>query len=240
METQLSAKSMDYDTESGEFQASGSVALKRLQITITSDFARANSKTQKARMWQNVKGFGTHLGEKLSFACDALDSDFSVKDGDYTLQGGVDAVFGSRHLVADIARLRGRQFYARPVTKFEDVQRKLILSCDSLVGNYDAQGLRQFTGNGNVYVKQINVKNEVTEIWGDKLIYSREKGTLTATGNARAVQKGRRITAKGLVYHVNTGRLEAQGTPRITVDLSQSSNKTQKQPALPKQEKRRP
>lgn len=223
-ETQLSANVMDYDTVSGEFKVQGNVTLKRLDITITSEFGQANSKTEKARMWSKVKGWGTHQGEKLDFTCDRLESDFSVAEGDYTMTGSVDAVFGTRRLISELARLKGPNFYAAPVTRFEDSQRKLFLVCQKMQGDYDAQGLHHFVGTGDVYIHQINGQNDVTEIWSNRLVYNREKDSLTATGNARALQKGRRITARNLIYYPSTGKLEAQGSPRITVDVSKGKN----------------
>ena len=253
--TQLTADAMDYDMESGEFKAQGRVTLKREDVTLTSAYGEASTKTQKARLWQNVHAFGTHRGEKLDAVCAELVADFSAPGGSYAMKGNVDAVFGSRVLRAAVARLGGRTFGAEDVTHFEDKDRNMVMTCAALSGDYDAQGLRAAEGKGSVTVVQQD-EQKTSHLWCDELSYSREADTLTgagnakihvqsksgrtrettieceklvysvggnvvtATGNARAVQDGRRISAQTLAYHPDTGRLEAKGTPRVSVDLT--------------------
>ena len=253
--TQLTADAMDYDMESGEFKAQGHVTLKREDVTLTSAYGEASTKTQKARLWRSVHVFGTYRGEKIDAVCAELTADFSVSGGSYAMKGSVDAAFGSRVLRAATARLSGQTFGAEDVTHFEDKDRSMVMTCAALSGDYDAQGLRAAEGKGNVTVVQQD-EEKVSRLWCDALSYSRAADTLTgtgsakihvqsksgrtkettieceklvysvggnvvtATGNARAVQDGRRISAQTLIYHPDTGRLEAKGTPRISVDLT--------------------
>ena len=233
--TQLTADAMDYDMESGEFKAQGHVTLKREDVTLTSAYGEASTKTQKARLWRNVRAFGTYRGEKLDAVCAELTADFSVS--------------GGRVLRAAVAQLSGQTFGAEDVTHFEDKDRRMVMSCAALSGDYDAQGLRAAGGKGNVTVVQQD-EEKVSRLWCDALSYSRAADTLTGTGSAKihvqpksgktsettieceklvysvggsvvtAVQDGRRISAETLVYHPDTGRLEAKGTPRISVDLT--------------------
>lgn len=253
--TQLTADAMDYDMESGEFKAQGHVTLKREDVTLTSAYGEASTKTQKARLWRSVRAFGTYRGEKLEAACAELTADFSVPGGSYAMAGGVDASFGSRVLRAATARLSGRSFSAERVTHFEDKDRRLVMTCGALKGDYDAEGLRAAegkesvsvvqedeqkisrlwcdelsysreddaltgTGSAKIHVRPQNGKTSDTTIECDKLVYSVSGNVVTATGSARAVQNGRSITAQTLVYHPDTGRIEARGTPRISVELS--------------------
>ena len=102
---------MDYDMKAGAFKAAGHVRLVREGVTITSDSASASTKTKTAQMRQNVHAFGTLNGERLDARCDVLNADFSGA-GDYAMRGNVDALFGTRTLKSETARLQGKTFYA--------------------------------------------------------------------------------------------------------------------------------
>lgn len=253
--TQLTADVMDYDMESGQFKAQGHVTLKRDNVTLTSAYCEASTKAQKARMWRNVRAFGTYRGEKLDAVCAELVADLAVPGGSFEMKGGVDAVFGSCVLRAAAARLRGQAFAAGNVMHFEDKKRNIVMTCRALDGDYDIQGLCTAEGKGNVAVVQQD-EQKTLRLWCSVLAYSREAGTLTGTGSAKihvqsksgkaketkieceklvcsleanlitatgevlAIQEGRRITAQTLVYHPDTGRIEAKGMPRISVDLT--------------------
>lgn len=259
IETRLTADVMDYDIDTGDFDASGNVILSREGVTITSDKGKANSKTQKARMFENVHAFGVHDNSPLDAKCDLLESDFSAPAGDYYMSGNVDAMFGPRILRSANARLIGNRFAAEKVTHFEDKTRNAVLACDKLDGEYDKIGILNATGVGSVYVIQED-KDKTSELWsnklvysrpsdtvvatgkakmhvvqknastkettvtGDKMVYSITKGTITVTGQTRAKQDGRDITAKTLIYHPDTGKVEAHGTPRIIVDTTRRTN----------------
>lgn len=219
VQTQLTADTMDYDMESCEFQARGHVTLRREGIRMTAANGDANTKTQNARMWGNVKFDGERGGEKLDGTCGELLADFAAAHTTYTMIGGVDVLFGTRHLVSDKAKLEGNEFSAYTVSEFSDSARRLRLTCDVIRGDYDSQGLDHFKAHGRVHLYQINDRNKTTDIRCRDLVYDRVKGALTATGNARAVQDGRRITADRLVYFPDSGKLEAKGKPKITVDV---------------------
>lgn len=255
--TQLTADVMDYDVETGDFKAQGNVTLKREGLTLTSVHGHANTQTQKARVWDNVRAFGIYNGEKLDATCAQLDADLAVPGGDFLMTGSVDASFGTRVLRSDTARLVGQTFSADNVKHFEDTSRSIVLRCEKLDGDYDSQGLRRadgrgsvnatqedkdknselwcdafnynreantLTGNGSarILVTQKTANAKVTDIRGDTLVYAFDKGTVTAEGNARAVQDGRRVSARKLVYYPDTGKLEAIGRPSITVDIDAS------------------
>jgi lipopolysaccharide export system protein LptA len=53
--------------------------------------------------------------------------------------------------------------------------------------------------------------------------YDKNKGMLTFYGEAKAVQPGRVLTADRLIYRLETGRIEAEGNPRIIVEMEQAS-----------------
>lgn len=271
----LTADTMDYDVDKGDFKAEGHVKLIREGLTLESKHGVANVQTRKARVWESVHAYGTHNGEKLDARCVQLDTDFSVPGGDYLMTGNVDAAFGPRVLKSAAARLTGRAFSARSVEHFEDRSRSLVIKCDVITGDYDARGLRVADGRGSVYgthedkdkhfdlwcdtlsysrerdrvtgtgdarirVTQKADARRVTDIRGETLVYRFEAGSLTATGNARAVQDGRRVSAETLVYYPGTGKLEAVGKPSITLDLASPATGAGGRPAADGRSPRRP
>ncbi len=259
VQTQLTADTMDYDMETGDFSAKGNVKIVREDVTLTADSGAANTKTQKARMWGNAHAYGKYEGEDLDAKCDQVDADFGAPGGNYTMTGDVDATFGQRVLRSKTANLDGQKFNATEVTHFEDKKQGVVLACDALDGDYDAQGVRVAHAVGHVAAVQTD-ETRIVKLWCDDLAYSREDGktiatgnpkvdaerldvtdgpvakrtiiesdtmvhswadnSVTATGNARARQDDRKITAEVLIYNPQTGKLDALGTPRITVDLS--------------------
>ena len=50
---------------------------------------------------------------------------------------------------------------------------------------------------------------------GDKLLYSKAKGTVALVGNAQALQEGRSVKSETLLYDVTSRRIEAQGRPQL-------------------------
>ncbi len=256
VQTQLTADVMDYDMETGDFSAKGNVKIVREDLTLVADSGEANTKTQKARMIGNAHAFGKYQGDDLDAKSHQVDADFGAPGGNYAMSGDVDATFGTRVLRSQTANLDGQKFRATAVTHFEDKKQGAVLACDTLDGDYDAQGVRVAHAVGHVAAVQTDEKR-IVKLWCDDLYYSREDGTTTAlgkpkidalrldgqgaertilesdkmvhswadnsvvaTGNAHAVQDDRKITAEVLIYNPQTGKLDAKGTPRITVDLS--------------------
>jgi lipopolysaccharide export system protein LptA len=75
------------------------------------------------------------------------------------------------------------------------------------------------------------------DIHGDAAVYSVERGSVVLSGNVRAVQKSRVLTAQSLVYFPSDNRIEAIGgfapgdakrgavPVRITIDLNAESSR---------------
>ena len=255
---QLTADVMDYNMQEGAFKASGNVKLQRGDLTLTADYGRASTAKKNARLWQNVHAFGTQNGEKVDAHGAALDVDFSAPDIDYVITGGVDAQFGVQRLQSDSARMHGKKFEARQVTRYEDTKQNLTLACKSVEGLYDSGGIVQGTAEGDVTAVKTDTDRVTTlacrrltysrsdgtmtgtggarivvtgaagsavkhtRIDCDTLVYSFAEGTVTGTGHAQAVQEGRTFQAQTMIYHIDGGKLEAKGKPRVTVDLSSS------------------
>ncbi len=185
---QLSADTMEYDMETQVFFATGNVKLQRLAMTITADNGSADNLSQVARMWSNVKGFGSHDGEKVDFVCDELIVELDDAEVRYTMRGDVDATLGDRTIVAAEAWLQGGRFAAQNLMRFYDAQRQATLSAQSAQGISDDQGVADFSAQGQVYLRQENRDGSVMELWSDSGAYSRSQGTTTATGQVHIKQ----------------------------------------------------
>lgn len=154
----------------------------------------------------------THFEDKnnnLVLACDTL-------RGDYDSQG-IRSVVGEGKVAAVQS----------------DEKRIIKLWCDRLVYSRETQTTTG-TGTPKINVERLDgngAKQTIME--SERMVHSWKDNSITATGNAHAVQDGRRISARELIYYPETGRLEAKGTPRVTVDLSsiQRSEPAGRQPA---------
>ncbi len=222
--TSLTAEVMDYDVETGEFMAQGSVKLKREGVTIESAYGSANTQTQKARMWDKVHAYGKYNGENLDAKCAQLDADFAVDGGEYIMTGNVDATFGARVLRSDMAKLAGQKFAAENVRHFEDKSRNFVLTCSTITGDYDSDGLRVADGTGPVVVTQKD-KDKNSKLWCDSFAYRREQDRLTGSGNARILvtQKADKnkvtdIHCDTVTYSFKAGSVTASGNARAVQD----------------------
>ncbi len=101
-----------------------------------------------------------------------------------------------------------------------DADKISTLVCRRLVYSR-GDGTMTGTGGASITVDRTSgSKVKHTRIDCDKLVYSFAEATITGSGNATAVQDGRTFQARTMIYHVDSGKLEAKGTPRVTVDLS--------------------
>ena len=118
----------------------------------------------------------------------------------------------------------------------KDTDRNSEMWCDEMVYSHIENTLTG-TGNAKIHVLQETGNVRETTITGDNMLYSIAENIVTATGNTKGFQDGRSITAQTLLYHTDTGRIEARGTPRITVDLSKNGDNKGNQNASPPTDK---
>lgn len=144
----------------------------------------------------------THFEDKsraVVISCEKIDGDYD--------NAGVRVVTGTGHVVA----VR------------EEEARTSRLWCEKLIYSR-AESTTTATGTPRMRIEQRQGGGpRDTLIEGDALVHSSLHNTVTSTGRARAVQDGRNIRAQRLIYDMASGKIEARGTPRITVDLSKRS-----------------
>lgn len=113
----------------------------------------------------------------------------------------------------------GQKLTARSVNRFNDAVRKITMSGDLMEGFIRDGEFLELVATGNVLTDSAAPGGEPSRVTAARAVYSREKGTITFTGNAVAVQKSRKISADTFVIHIESGRMEAIGNPRMVVDL---------------------
>ncbi len=216
---QLTADRMVFDTETELLRGSGHVTLREERMSVTSDRCEGNYRKNTARMWGNVMADGEWRGQPLSFSCQELKASFSSPRR-LAMVGSVDGHFGQSRLICYDAELVGDRFIATKVERFEDQSEGIILSCQTIRGALDDEGLEEFEAEGSVRLEIVNRKDgKLSHISGGKAVYARGRGTVVMSGGALAVQDGRRISAQNVVYYPATGKIEAKGKPRVTFDV---------------------
>ncbi len=141
----------------------------------------------------------THFEDKkqgVVLACDTLDGDYDAK--------GVRVA----HAVGHVAGVQ------------TDETRIVKLWCDDLYYSRE-DGTTTAIGKPRIDSERLDGKGaKRTILESDTMVHSWADNSVVATGNARALQDDRKITADVLIYNPQTGKIDAKGTPRITVDLS--------------------
>ncbi|MEA3284519.1 MAG: hypothetical protein U9Q00_06015 [Synergistota bacterium] len=215
----LTADNMTFDTATGLLVGVGNVTLIREGLKVISDRCEGSYRENTARMWQNVRAEGTWSGESLSFHCQELSASFS-KPEKISMVGSVEGRFGSRSLKCYDVEMIGDRFIATKVSRFKDDDEGLSLSCDRVKGAIVEGLLREFEAEGSVKMEIKHAKDgTVTKISGGKALYSKDRGSIVMSGGAVAVQRGRKITAKNVVFYPTTSKIEAKGNPKITFDV---------------------
>lgn len=114
---------------------------------------------------------------------------------------------------------RGQKIIARKVTRFHDPVRKVTVRADMVEGLVVGGVFTEFDARGGVVADAVAPDGEPTRVSGGRSRYSRDRRTLEFTGGAVGVQKNRRITADTFIIHLESGKIEAVGSPRMEVDL---------------------
>lgn len=219
-EMSLTSDQLEYNPEQEKVFASGKVHFSRNGLDIYSERCEGAIDGSYALFWDELKGEGTLEGESISFSADFLEARFG-EDAYYAFKGRVDAVFGSKELKAEMVELAGDVINAEKLEHFRDEESRIIVSGDLFHGRMEKGSILEFTITQNVRILLSDDTEKKTLVQGQKAIYSKERGSLVVTGNARAVQGNRKITAEHLVLFPESDRIEAKGNPRITFSVGE-------------------
>jgi len=223
-EMKLDSDRMEYDPDKGSVYASGNVLFTRNELDINADRAEGKIDGSSALFWDSVKGEGFLNGESVNFVCDKLQAEF--KDPVYySLNGNVDAKIGTRHIIADSLDLSGNDLEAFKISHFSDSESGITVSGEKMEGTIVEDLIEDMIVEKNVRLTLEGNNDQKTVITGDKAVYSKQRGTIVVSGNAKAVQSDRIITASNLVFFPGTQKIEATGDPRIVFRMNGDKEK---------------
>ena len=195
---QLTSDKLRYDPDKGIIYASGNVRVTGRGAVATSSEGEASADGAMSHLWGDVRAEWAEGSKTL--ACD----DLVTREAE-----------------------RGQKVFARNVSRFEDKTQNLVMKAREMEGLLVDGEFSELTATGNVVADTVAADGKTTRVTGDRAVYSKARGTLVFTGNALAVQKDRRITADHFVMHVESGKIEALGNPRMIVDMPPQEKKSQ-------------
>lgn len=137
----------------------------------------------------------------------------------YLARQGVHASFTAYRLEAEEVGRDGDVLWAKGVRRYEDPSQGIVLSASGVRGRLAGEQVAELEATGSLEGTFRGAKGEPVRLRGEKGIYSKERGTVVVSGNARAIQADRTVTADSLVLHLDTRRLEALGNPQLVFTL---------------------
>ena len=223
-QAQLSAERMFFEAESGDFTASGNVVIQADGVTFIAPHGTGNVKNKEVHFSDGITVSGDWRGDWLDLSAGNV-SFFFGQTPTYIAEGMVKGILGKLYLDVDKFYMKGADFSAINVRRFEDHELDVAFGAKSVKGVVEGGTVTTFTADGNVWLNgRPNSGGDAVDIRGDKAVYSVERGSVVMSGNVRAVQKGRTLTAGSLVYFPDNNRIDAygaQGGPAsITIDMN--------------------
>ncbi|MDR2780688.1 MAG: hypothetical protein LBB28_06140 [Synergistaceae bacterium] len=152
-----------------------------------------------------------------NLTADTATWDISVEK--YSASGNVLGVFEAYSIDADAVSRDKHVFEARTIRKFSEHARKIDMSADRAEGLLnDKNEVTEFTADGGVIVTMPDKRGVVTRATGKKSVYSLARGTVVLSGRATLTQAGRVLNSENIVYFIESGRVDALGSPSITFE----------------------
>lgn len=192
----LTSDTLNYDPSSGLVRASGNVRILGKKTEMTSSHGEFDAGGKHSHLWDGV--FANWAEGAMTIEC----ADLVVVEEP-----------GGQHLTA------------RSVKRFHDSVRKITMRSSLMEGSLRGGEISGLTATGNVVADAVAADGTPTRLTGEKAVYSRADDTMVFTGSPVATQKNRRLTADRFVIHIESGRMEAVGNPRMIVDLPAEDGK---------------
>ncbi len=242
-EVSLTSDTLIYDPASRLVRAEGNVRLDRQGLNLTSAFAEGDPAGERFRAWGSVKARWSEQKMELAaeevslvervprrvsasgnvlltrpqerLSASSLDWVFGPVP-EYVARGGVRAEMPGRVLEAEEAGRKGDRFWASKVLHFEDRREKISMKAGRVEALTEGEELRELTASGQVSAVVEGADGTPVRLRGDRLLYSKNKGTVALVGSAEAVQSGRSVRSESILYDLSSRRIEAQGRPQLT------------------------
>ena len=187
---------------------------KTVEIVCASAALRGTDDTGRA---VTASGDVKIIRGRENLTADTVTWDVSVEK--YSASGNVLAVFEAYSIDADAVSRDKHIFEARTIRKFSEHARKIDMSASHAEGLLnDNNEVTELTADGDVEVTMPDKKGVVTRATGRKGIYSLARGTVVLSGRARLTQAGRVLNSENIVYFIESGRVDALGSPSLTFE----------------------
>jgi len=136
----------------------------------------------------------------------------------YDATGNVEALYEGKYIKALEVHRNGADFSGKNVVKLEDRIKKQAISATTITGKINEKDeITDAVADKNVIFDNIDKNGVQSRLYGDHAVYSKAKGTVVVTGNARGLRSdGKKLSADKLVYHEATEQIEAIGRTKIT------------------------
>ena len=134
----------------------------------------------------------------------------------YLARGDVEGKFEKHEIDADEVGRDRDIFWGKKVRRYEDKKQGFRLSAQKVNGNIEGEDVTELIAQGALVMRVTGKTGKPIHITGQKGVYSKDRGTVVISGGARAVQESRIVEAENLVLHLDTTRIEALGSPKIT------------------------
>ena len=133
----------------------------------------------------------------------------------YSASGEVLGEFEAYSIDADDVSRDIDAISARNVRKFYERTRKVTMSAARADGILQGEEISEMTAEGNVVITMPDNDGVMTRATGNKGIYSLARGTVVLSGGASITQKGRALNSDSIVYFLDTGHIDAHGSPSL-------------------------
>jgi lipopolysaccharide export system protein LptA len=235
-EAQLSADRMRFDSRSGDFLATGNVLIRSEGLVVAAPRGVGNVQNKDVRFSEGIVASGNWRGERISLTAGSVGLRFAPPSA-CTAEGGVRGDVGKISIDADRLHMEGTDISALNVRRLEDREAGIAFGAEDIKGTLEKGVLTTLTAQKKVWLQGRPDKGgELADIRGDRAVYSAERGSVVLSGNVRAVQKGRTLTAQSVVYFPANNRIEAigghggatvisQDRVTITIDLKQEKQR---------------
>jgi len=218
----LTSDQLEYDPDQEKVFARGNVHFVHEDFHVYASKCEGAVDGSQVLFWEDLRGEGVLEGEKINFKADFLEATFTDTPY-YALRGKVDAVVGSRHVKAEMLEFSADMFKASDVQRFTDQTSRISLSGKELQGRMEGNKIGEMDVHGDVRITLEEDDGNKTIVMGERALYSLARGSLVVSGNARAIQGERRITAENLVIFPESNRIEAKGKPQIIFKLKEQN-----------------
>lgn len=252
----LKADSISYNVNTKKAEAKGNVVIKKESATMWGEIAEGNTDTFEFTIKGNVRGefpenkaemkadsvkWGKSSGKNKNIVeafgkvlltrepNDRLKAEYvrwETETTNYLARGKVDGVFQNKILKAAEAGRTESIFWGKRVLRYEDILQKIGFAAETIDGTLLDNEIQTAIARSFVTIDYIDVDGIKSIVTGDLAEYSKAKGTVIVSGNAKMVRSdGKTANADKFILYENTKNIEAIGNTQMVFDLSNDNKK---------------